>query len=93
MVNFNIKPKLYIPSSVKGPRPDPLPALSLAGRADHKPFLLGICVASCLAETVTFPIDTVKTRLQLPGMLVENYLSYYRLQLKKVKHYFSSEIV
>ena len=92
MANFNIKPKLYIPSSVKAPRPDPLPAL--AGRADHKPFLLGICIASCLAETVTFPIDTVKTRLQLPGMLVENYLNYYyRLQLKKVKHYFSSEIV
>jgi hypothetical protein len=75
MANFNIKPNLYIPSSVKAPRPDPPSAL--AGRADHKPFLLGICTASCLAEAVTFPIDTVKTRLQLPGMLVENYLNYY----------------
>ena len=93
MANFNIKPNSYIPSKpVKAPRSDPPPELSLAGRADHKPFLFGICIASCMAEAVTFPIDTLKTRLQLPGMLVENYLNYYRLQLKKVKHYLALKI-
>ena len=93
MANFNIKPNSYIPSSVKAPRSDPPPELSLAGRADHKPFLFGICIASCMAEAVTFPIDTLKTRLQLPGMLVKNYLNYYSLLLKKSKTFFSSEMV
>ena len=85
MANFDIKPSSYIPSSVKAPKSDPPPELSLAGRADHKPFLFGICIASCMAETVTFPIDTIKTRLQLPGMLVEIYFNYYSLPLKKAK--------
>ena len=34
--------------------------------ADLKPFFFG-GIASCVAETVTFPIDTAKTRLQLQG--------------------------
>ena len=34
---------------------------------DLKPFFFG-GIASCVAEAVTFPIDTAKTRLQLQGM-------------------------
>ena len=34
--------------------------------ADLKPFFYG-GIASCVAEAVTFPIDTAKTRLQLQG--------------------------
>ena len=34
--------------------------------ADLRPFFFG-GIASCVAETVTFPIDTAKTRLQLQG--------------------------
>ena len=33
---------------------------------DLKPFFFG-GIASCVAEAVTFPIDTAKTRLQLQG--------------------------
>ena len=44
------------------------PSSSSAGGAgaDLKPFFFG-GIASCVAETVTFPIDTAKTRLQLQG--------------------------
>ena len=34
---------------------------------DLKPFFFG-GIASCVAEAITFPIDTAKTRLQLQGM-------------------------
>ena len=47
-------------------RPDPSTGSDLP---DLKPFFFG-GIASCVAETVTFPIDTAKTRLQLQGMLV-----------------------
>ena len=33
------------------------------------PFLFG-GIASCVAETITFPIDTAKTRLQLQGEIL-----------------------
>ena len=36
--------------------------------ADLKPFFYG-GIASCVAEAVTFPIDTAKTRLQLQGKI------------------------
>ena len=39
--------------------------------ADLKPFFFG-GIASCVAETVTFPIDTAKTRLQLQGLFFSN---------------------
>lgn len=46
-------------------RPDP-PTSTGSDLPDLKPFFFG-GIASCVAETVTFPIDTAKTRLQLQG--------------------------
>ena len=40
--------------------------------ADLKPFFFG-GIASCVAEAVTFPIDTAKTRLQLQGTYLYTY--------------------
>lgn len=37
---------------------------------DLRPYLFG-GVASCVAEIVTFPIDTTKTRLQLQGQVID----------------------
>ena len=49
-------------------RPDP-PTSTGSDLPDLKPFFFG-GIASCVAETVTFPIDTAKTRLQLQGMCI-----------------------
>ena len=49
-------------------RPDP-PTSTGSDLPNLKPFFFG-GIASCVAETVTFPIDTAKTRLQLQGMFV-----------------------
>ena len=58
------------PGASVGANPSTAPpaTASSAGSAgaDLKPFFFG-GIASCVAETVTFPIDTAKTRLQLQG--------------------------
>lgn len=42
-----------------------------------EPFVIG-GVASCVAETFTFPIDLAKTRLQIQGQKLENISNKYR---------------
>jgi hypothetical protein len=42
-----------------------------------EPFVLG-GIASCTAEIITFPIDLVKTRLQVQGQKAENLQNKYR---------------
>ena len=52
---------------------------------DLKPFFFG-GIASCVAEAVTFPIDTAKTRLQLQGKILKFIkLIYTHPILKKYK--------
>ena len=42
-----------------------------------EPFILG-GISSCNAEFFTFPIDLVKTRLQIQGQTTENLQNKYR---------------
>lgn len=42
-----------------------------------EPFVIG-GIASCTAETFTFPIDLAKTRLQIQGQKLENISNKYR---------------
>jgi hypothetical protein len=51
-----------------------------------EPFLLG-GVASCSAELVTFPIDFVKTRLQVQGQLIN--LTLNNQKKCETKYYFA----
>ena len=48
---------------------DNLASLKLLG----KRYLLSV-MAACVAETVTYPLDLTKTRLQIQGRITQTYI-------------------
>ncbi len=59
----------------------PPPQITRMGRVDTSglsfPAVYGLsCVSACAAETVTFPLDLFKTRLQAERMVQQDYRSY-----------------